>query len=376
MQKRESVSHQKNWQIETLETVNYNQNNTAMKHLKSVMAAATLAAAGIMSPDAGACTRVIYHGSDSTFVIGRSLDWKTPIPTNLYVYPAGMKKMGSNLPGAITWTSKYGAVYAVGYDAGITEGMNEKGLVVNGLFCKGTVYDNEDTRNLPPMSLAMFVGWILDLCSTTDEAVAMLEKHDFSLSGATFDGGTVSALHWGITDASGKSAILEFDHGDVKIYDPGDIWAMTNDPQWPDMKAIVAYWEKIGGRNMLPGTVSSPDRCVRANYFAHHVEAVSDPDLAVSICRSVLVPSCVPYTYLIQGEPNVSSTQWRSFAEIKNCRYYFDIVTNPGYYYIDLKKCNLHKGAHVMKLDTTKEKNLVGEANHALKKAAPFTPSY
>lgn len=348
-----------------------------MKHIKSIVAGAAIAAAALAIPEnSGACTRVVYHGADSIFVVGRSLDWKTPIPTNLYVYPAGMAKVGSDAPGAVSWTSKYGAVYAVGYDGGITEGMNEKGLVINGLFCKGTVYDNEDTRNRPPMSLSMFVGWLLDMNATTDEVVEVLEKHDFTLSGATFDGGTVSALHWGITDASGKSAILEFDHGVVKVYDMDDVWAMTNDPQWSDMKAIINYWDKIGGKNMLPGTVSSPDRCVRANYFAHYVDAVSDPALAVSICRSVLVPSCVPYTYLIEGEPNVSSTQWRSYADVKNKRYYFDIVTNPGYYYVDLSKCDLRKGAPVLKLDTSKEKNLVGEANHALNKSTPFNPIY
>lgn len=347
-----------------------------MKHLKAIITGAVVATAGIAAPHAGACTRVIYRGANSNFVVARSLDWKTPIPTNLYVYPAGMAKVGSDQPGAITWTSKYGAIYAVGYDGGITEGMNEKGLVINGLFCKGTVYDNEKTKDLPPMSLSMFVGWLLDMNATTDEVVAVLEKHNFSLSGATFDGGTVSALHWGITDASGKTAILEFDHGDVKIHDPGDYLAMTNDPQWDDMKAILAYWDKIGGQNMLPGTVSSPDRCVRANYFAHHVEAVTDPFIAVSIAKSIIVPSCVPYTYLIQGEPNVSSTQWRSYAELKNRRYFFDIVTNPGYYYIDLTKCDLRKGAPVMKLDTTKETLLVGEANHALRKSEPFKPIY
>lgn len=348
-----------------------------MKHLNTIMATALVAAAGVASTqESGACTRILYKGLDSTFVVARSLDWKTPIPTNLYVYPAGMEKKGSDAPGAITWTSKYGAVYAVSYDSGITEGMNEKGLVINGLFCKGTVYDNVQTKDLPPMSLAVFVAWLLDMNETTDEVIAVLEKHNFSLSGATFDGGTVSALHWGITDATGKSAILEFDHGDVKVYDMGDIRAMTNDPQWPDMLAILAYWDKIGGQHMLPGTVSSPDRCVRANYFAHHVEAVADPSLAVSIARSVIVPSCVPYTYLIQGEPNVSSTQWRSYSEIKNRRYYFDIVTNPGYYYIDLTKCNLKKGAPVMKLDTSKHTDLVGEANHALEISEPFKPMY
>ena len=103
---------------------------------------------------------------------------------------------------------------------------------------------------------------------------------------------------------------------------------------------------------------------------------MADPSLAVSITRSILVNACVPYTYLIQGEPNVSSTQWRSYADLKNRRYYFDIVTNMGYYYIDLTKCDLRKGASVMKLDTSKEAMLAGEANNALKKSAPFTPLF
>ena len=137
--------------------------------------------------------------------------------------------------------------------------------------------------------MAVFVAWMLDQCATTDEVSALLQKAPFAIQGATFDGGTVSQLHWGVTDKSGKSIIFEFDHGKIHIYDMGDYRAMTNDPNWPQMTAIINYWDKIGGKNMLPGTVSSPDRCVRANYFAHHVKAVDDPDLAVAICRSILV---------------------------------------------------------------------------------------
>lgn len=346
---------------------------------KSYLLFASLAAMAIsvlMPAKSEACSRVLYKGSDNLYVVARSLDWKTPIPTNLYVYPRGMKKVSSNLPNALSWTSRYGAVYAVGYDGGVTEGMNEKGLVVNGLFCKGTVY-NDTTRTMPHvMSLAVFPAWILDQCATVSEVRKLLENPGFEIQGATFDGGTVSALHWGVTDPSGESIIFEFDHGKINVYDMGDYLAMTNDPNWPQMTAILNYWEKIGGRNMLPGTVSSPDRCVRANYFAHHVEAVDDADLGVSIARSILVNSCVPYTYLIQGEPNVSSTQWRSYANLRDHRYYFDVVTNPGYYYVDLNTLDLRKGAPVLKLDTSKTSDLVGNANSRLIKTNPFTPMY
>lgn len=347
-----------------------------MKKFKTIAAALALTAIAVSHNSAEGCSRVLYVGDDSLRIVGRSLDWKTPIPTNLYVYPRGMKKVGNNLPNSVTWTSKYGAVYAVGYDGGVTEGMNEKGLVVNGLFCKGTVYVNDSTMNRPPMSLAMFPAWLLDLCATTDEAVAMLRKHDFNISGATFDGGTVSALHWGITDASGKSAIFEFDHGNIRIYEGQDIPVLTNDPTFPQINAINDYWVKKGGTHTLPGTVSSPDRFVRASFFDKNVKKTADADLGLSIVRTILFNVSVPYTYTVEGEGNVSSTQWRTFANLRDRLYYFDLVTNPGIYYVDLKKCDLRPGAPVMKIDTSKSSTFIGDATDHLFKTKPFTPMY
>ena len=348
-----------------------------MKHVTLFLLGAVLAGAAPLSVStADACSRILYKGDNNLFVVGRSLDWKTPIPTNLYVYPRGIVKQSSDQPEHLSWVSKYGAVYAVGYDGGVTEGMNEKGLVVNGLFCRGTVYNNPTPAGRTQMSLAVFVEWLLDLNATTDEVVKALTNWNFDIQGATFDGGTVSALHWGVTDASGKSIIFEFNEGKVNIYDMGDYRAMTNDPKWPQMTAIIDYWNNVGGRNMLPGTVSSPDRCVRANYFAHHVKATDNADLGVAITRSVLVNSCVPYTYEIADAPNLSSTQWRSYANTRDLRYYFDIVTNPGYYYVDLKQVDLRPGAPVLKLDTSATSDLVGDAAKRLRKSKPFTPMY
>lgn len=338
--------------------------------------------AAMAAPEADACTRVVYEGdttaaaSNTLRIVGRSLDWKTPIPTNLYVYPRGMAKIGNNVPGAVKWTSKYGAVYAVGYDGGVTEGMNEKGLVINGLFCKGTVYVNPSVEGRPPMSLAMFVAWLLDMNATTPEVVEVLRQQDFTISGATFDGGTVSALHWGVTDAEGRTAVFEFDHGKINIYEGDDLYVLTNDPAFPAMNAINDYWKKVGGANMLPGTVKSPDRFVRAYYFDTHVEKTNDADLGFSICRSILMNVSVPYHYTVESEPNVSSTQWRSFANIRDLRYYFDVVTNMGAYYVDLKKCDLRPGAPVMKLDTSASSDFVGDVTARMHRANPFTPMY
>ncbi|MCM1521736.1 MAG: linear amide C-N hydrolase [Muribaculaceae bacterium] len=346
-----------------------------MRLSRFLLGAVTAAVALGSATEADACTRVLYVGNDSLRIVGRSLDWKNPIPTNLYVYPRGMEKKGHSLPGAVEWTSKYGAVYAVGYDGGVTEGMNEKGLVVNGLFCKGTVYENDSTTNRPPMSLAMFPAWILDLCATTPEAVELLEKHDFNITGATFDGGTVSALHWGITDAAGRSVILEFDHGTVKLYEGQDIPVLTNDPTYPQITAINEYWVAKGGTHTLPGTVSSPDRFVRGYFFDNHVEKTGDAALGFSIIRSIMANVSVPFTYT-SGDANLSATQWRSYANIRDLRYYFDVVTNDGIFYIDLGKCDLRKGAPVMKIDVAKSIDYVGDANRHLFRTEPFKPMY
>ena len=62
--------------------------------MKTIKALAVAAVTLCMSAAAYPCSRVVFRG-DSTDVVmvGRTLDWRTPIPTNIYVYPAGMKKV-------------------------------------------------------------------------------------------------------------------------------------------------------------------------------------------------------------------------------------------------------------------------------------------
>lgn len=355
-----------------------------MKLIHSILTSAMLLAVAAGN-QADACSRVLYVGDttvqnqDSVLrIVGRSLDWRTPIPTNIYVYPRGMAKQGNVGANSVHWTSRYGAVYAVSYDGGITEGMNEKGLCINGLFCKGAVYNNEDTQGRAPMSLAMFVGWLLDMNATTDEVVEVLRQRDFSISGATFDGGTVSALHFGVTDAQGNTAIFEFNNGVINIYRGKDMGmpVLTNTPAYPDMKAINEYWEGIGGKNMLPGTVTSPDRFVRATFFDNNVVHTNDLYDGLAIVRSIVANVSVPYHYTVNGEPNVSSTQWRSYANLRDRMYGFELVTNQGYFYIDLKKCNLAEGAPVMRIDTKSLGMFAGDATSKLVAHAPFNPMY
>lgn len=330
----------------------------------------------ICSMSARPCSRVVLQGGDSLVVVGRTLDWRTPIPTNLYVYPRGMKKQGMPSGNTYHWTSKYGSVLAVSYDGGVTEGMNERGLVMNALFCKGSVYRTSPDGKLPGLSLAVFISYFLDNFATVDEVAKWVAANQFAIYGESFDQGTASLLHWAVTDRTGKTFIMEFQDGKLYTYLSPDYRVLTNDPPFNQMLAINNYWTQVGGENMLPGTVRSSDRFVRASFFIEHVPADVDATRAAVEVFSVLDNVSVPLGYELDGAPNLSSTQWKSVADSRNLLYYFTFTTQFGKFWIDLGSLNLKAGAPVLKLDTSKQTNMFGNINSLLQRSNPFTPMW
>ena len=275
------------------------------------------------------------------------------------------------------WRPKYGSVIAVGYDGGVTEGMNEAGLVMNGLFCKGTIYTvaPKDSET-PVMSLAMIVSFFLDNFQSVDEADAWLKVNRFGINGQTFDGGTVSTLHWALTDVTGETLVLEYTDGVLNTYRGKEYTVLTNDPPMPQMRAIDEYWQGIGGKNMLPGTVRSADRFVRASYFINHVPKNFAHAQALGCLESIMGVVSVPLGYEIEGEPNLSSTQWRSVSDLTDRNYYFKFADSYGDFWIDLGRLSLNAGAPILKLDTQKYNDIAGCANGSLEKSNGFTPMY
>lgn len=324
-------------------------------------------------PVSQACSRVVYLGDKGIVLVGRTLDWKNPIPTNIYVYPRGVEKTSMPAEPCLSWRSKYASVLAVGYDGGVTEGMNERGLVMNGLFCKGTIYREAVGGDMPVVSLAMLVSFFLDNFATVDEVEQWLQANKFGIFGKTFDGGTVSALHWAITDASGMTLLMEFENGELNTYKGRDLRVLTNDPPHRQMTAIDDYWKKVGGEHMLPGTVRSADRYVRASFFINSVPTDFEYPQAFGSLSSVMGTVTVPYGYKIEGEPNVSSTQWTSISDSAG-KYYFRTAASTGYLYVDMGRLQLQPGAPILKLDMAKHGTATGCANNLLEKSKGFTP--
>lgn len=347
--------------------------------LKGFTVSALFFLALAVAPDAHACSRIVFRGDSTDIVmVGRTLDWRTPIPTNIYVYPAGISKESMPSGNRFQWTSKYGSVLAVSYGGGVTEGMNDKGLVMNGLFCKLSKYRTGGPDSpVPVMSLSVLVSYFLDNFATVDEVQQWLDNNEFAIAGQTFDGGTVSLLHWAVTDKTGKTLIMEFQDGQLHVYTSKDYQVMTNDPCFPYMNAINDYWEQVGGQNFLPGGVRSPERFARASYFIHHVPTTGvSEDIAQAELNSVIDGVSVAFGYEVPGQPNLSSSQWRSIADINRGRYNFKFADQMGMFYIDLNQLMLTPGSPVLMLDTTHHADFFGNVNNKLVKTKPFTPLY
>jgi choloylglycine hydrolase len=125
--------------------------------------------------------------------------------------------------------------------------MNEKGLAMGGLFCKTSSYKTADgSDSTPVVSLAVLVSYFLDNFATVDEVENWLRNNEFGISGKTFDGGTVSLLHWAVTDKSGTTLLMEYVDGKLNLYKGRELQVLTNDPPYPQMEAINKYWQAVG----------------------------------------------------------------------------------------------------------------------------------
>lgn len=332
---------------------------------------------------ADACTRALYTGDDNMVVTGRNMDWMEDMSSNLWLFPAGMKRDSAAGKHSFSWTSKYGSVITSGYHAATTDGMNEKGLVANILFLAESDYGKPDNKR-PIMSNSVWTQYVLDNFATVAEAVKALRKATFQVQGPTLPNGSPSSLHLAISDATGDSAIFEYLDGKLTIHHSRNYTVMTNSPPYSQQLAINAYWEQIGGTKFLPGTISAADRFARTHYFISAIPRKIDSKLiksvpnqsfknqAVASVMSVQRAVSVPIGISTPGQPNLSSTLWRTVSDQKNHVYYFDAANRPNTFWVSLKQADLTPGQPAKKLTIEKGEIFSGDVTKQFKPAKPF----
>ena len=343
--------------------------------LASNCAALLLSASLLASPAAEACTRLVYLGAGDQIITARSMDWKTDVGTNLWVFPRGMKRSGEAGPNSIRWTSKYGSVIASGYDISTTDGMNEAGLVANVLWLVESSYPKYDGKT-PGLSIAAWAQYALDNFATVREAVETLAKEPFTIVTDAVPGeNRLATLHLSLSDATGDSAIVEYIDGKQVIHHSRAYQVMTNSPTFEQQLALNEYWKQIGGTVMLPGTNRASDRFARASFYVNAIPKSESPVEALASVFSVIRNVSVPYGITTPDQPNISSTRWRTVADQKRRLYFFESALTPNVFWVDLTKLDFTEATGaVMKLDLGPNQTHIysGMTNRAFKKAQPF----
>ena len=330
-----------------------------------------IAGAYISSVPADACTRAVYLGPDGMVVTGRTMDWKEDPQSNIYFFPRGMERRGGITDNSVKWTSSYGSVVTAGYDIGICDGINERGLAANLLFLAESDYHRPGDKR-PVMGLAIWTQYVLDNFATVDEAVEELGKELFRIDDPDLPNGAKSTLHLSISDSTGNSAIFEYIGGKLVIHSGKDCRVMTNSPSYDKQQTLDDYWNQIGGLVMLPGTNRASDRFVRASFYINALPQTSDYRQAVAGVFSVMRNVSVPLGISVPSQPNIASTRWRTVADQKNLVYYFESTLSPDIFWIDLKKLDFSPEGKVRKLSLTNGEIYAGDAADRMKDTEPF----
>lgn len=328
----------------------------------------------VFSEEAVACTRVVYKGLNGTFITARSMDWKTDIPANLWIFPRGIERNGEAGGNSLKWKSKYGSVITSSWDIASSDGMNEKGLVSNLLWLAESDFP-KFTKNGKEKGLAvsLWAQYTLDNFATVAEAVDAFEKNTFAVVSSHIPGTDIFAtVHLSISDATGDNAILEYINGKLVIHHDKKFVVMTNSPIFEEQLAINSYWKGIPGTIMLPGTNRAADRFVRASYYIDAIPKTDNTRVATASVFGVIRNCSVPLGISSPTEPNISSTRWRTVADQKNLIYYFDNVLNPNVIWVEFNKIDFSEKGKPKKLSLENNENYSGESLINFKIAQPF----
>lgn len=340
------------------------------KHISLTLAALMV---GVMQPSE-ACTRVVYHGVNETVLTARSMDWTVDIETNLWIFPRGLERDGKVGEKSVKWKSKYGSVIASGYEISTTDGMNEKGLSANLLWLAESEYTPWKGQK-QGLSISAWTQYVLDNFATVKEAVDELRQEKFVVVSDQVPGmDRMANLHLSISDSSGDSAIFEYIGGKLVIHHDKKYQTMTNSPIFDKQLALNEYWKEIGGTVMLPGTNRAADRFVRASFYINAIPKAENERVATASVFSVIRNVSVPYGISTPGQPNISSTRWRTVADQKNKIYYFESALTPTVFWVDMKKIDFEtlKSAKTLPLGKEQKNIFSGDTSGKFIEAKPF----
>lgn len=314
-----------------------------------------------------ACSRILWNSNGKAILVARNMDLEDY--PHIYVMPAGISREGHAGKNSAKWTSKYGSVLMAfwGYyywKYGLwDEGINTKGLAFHYLFLDNSKYETRDI-NRPGGDGGIYGQYLLDNAANVAEALALMSQTQLVVNVMAH----IIPCHILLEDASGDSAVVEFDGGKMKVYHGRDYTVATNEPFLDEQLNNLKKYRKFGGNLPWPGSVESEDRFVRASAFLSTLNSqpfsALHPDLVSRLFSAIR--SVSPPFGAVATDGKSWPTFWSSLFDLTNKVIYFTDTIAKNNFSLDMGKLNFSPGTPVLYLDATRP-DLFGEASNMLK---------
>lgn len=99
---------------------------------------------------------------------------------------------------------------------------------------------------------------------------------------------------------------------------------------------------------------------------------MNDPRLAVATVFSLVRNISVPLGISDPEKPNIASTLWRSVADSRQKRFYFESSFSPAVFWVDLEDLDLAPGSKPTKLSLKGHPLLSGDVSGQFTPVKPF----
>jgi choloylglycine hydrolase len=321
----------------------------------------------ILSGKLLACTDFIVQAQDGSIINGRSLEFGLEFQSKIKFFSRN-QRITSQAPGqkkGIQWISKYGFLGVTGLGLNFPlDGVNEMGLSFGYLWMPGaTQYPTVPAEQMKNALDFIDLGsWLLGNFSTVDEVKAALES--VYVWAHTVPPLGVPPVHAAIHDAQGRSLVVEFVGGQMKVYEnpigvltnsPPFDWQMTNlqnylnlNPENPSpitFKGVsIAPPGQGTGFLGLPGDWSPPSRFVKMATFLRFAKQVASGIGAVNLAEHLL--NSVDIALGLVRDPGKDTgdyTQWIVIKDLTQKILYFRSYHDLTLKMIDLKKLDFTK---------------------------------
>jgi choloylglycine hydrolase len=316
-----------------------------------------------------ACTTICLKANDGAVVCGRTMEWGTfDLNSRVTIIPRGHEYLAGTPDGkkGVSWQTRYGVV---GLDMmeqdTLTDGINEKGLYVTALYHPGFAeyqpYDPAQAKiSMGPND---WVKYVLSQFATVEEVREGLKKVRVVAILEPLIGNIPPPLHLMVTDKTGKSIVVEYLKGGLRVFDnplhvmtnaPSYDWHMTNlrnyvnlsTNPFPATKMEGVEFAPLGaGSGLLgiPGDYTPPSRFIRAVYYTQMARKTPDgPETLYEVFRildsfNLPLGSAEGSGQQERLKGMRSSTIWTSAADTKNLVYYYHTQHNRKVRMVNLK---------------------------------------